>query len=162
MTAPRLVHAQRRLRQVRELRVRRERSGRSTSSGDLDERDALRSFAHRADDFVVPLVADEDDVIPLAGVLDRLQVDLGHQRAGGVDRPQVPAARRARRISGETPWALYSSIDPSGTSSRCVDEHHALLREPLDDVPVVDDLVVDVDARAEQPDGTRPGTRWPC
>ena len=83
---------ERRLRQVGELRVRRRTSSRSTSLGRFDQHDRLGRFAHRADHLVVPLVADQQDRVALLGVADRFQVDLGHQRAGGVDGPQLPLA----------------------------------------------------------------------
>ena len=38
---------------------------------------------------------------------------------------------------------------PVGHLRHVVDERHPLLGEPLDDVPIVDDLVVDVDVRPE-------------
>ena len=73
--------------------------------GRLDQHDRLGRFAHRADHFVVPFVADQHDRVALLGVADRLQVDLGDQRAGGVDGLAAAARPSTLRISGETPWA---------------------------------------------------------
>ncbi len=42
-------------------------------------------FAQRSHDFVVTAVADEHDRIALFGVSLGLQVDLSHQRAGGIN-----------------------------------------------------------------------------
>ena len=68
----------------------------------LDERDVGRRLAGRALDLLVPRVADQQDVVVVRREPDGLLVDLGDQRAGGVDGPQVaarrrPRARRARR-----------------------------------------------------------------
>ena len=62
----------------------------------LDQDDVLRGLARRALDLLVALVADEDDRVALLGELAGLDVDLGDQRAGGVDRPQVAGLRRWR------------------------------------------------------------------
>ncbi len=48
-----------------------------------------RSFAQRADDFVVIAMSDQDERIAFAGKLHRLDVDLGHQRTGRVDHAQL-------------------------------------------------------------------------
>ena len=57
-------------------------------------------LAGRPLDLLVALVADQDDRVALLGELARLDVDLGDQRAGGVDRPQAAAARRCRGPPG--------------------------------------------------------------
>ena len=57
----------------------------------LDQDGVAGGFAQGADLFVV-LVADQHDGVALAGELDCLQMDLGHQRARGVDDIQIPAA----------------------------------------------------------------------
>ena len=67
--------------------------------GRLDQDHLLGGLAHGADDLVVALVADQDDGVAFAGVLDGLEVDLGDERAGGVDGEQ-PAARGPGRGSG--------------------------------------------------------------
>ena len=56
-----------------------------------DDLGHFRSFAERAFDLVVVAVADEHQRIALLGELDRLDVDLGHQRAGGVNHLQIAA-----------------------------------------------------------------------
>ena len=61
-------------------------------------------------------------------------------------------SRATRRISGDTPWAENSSVAPSGTSARSSTNVTPRSRKWLDDVLVVDDLVVDVDRRAERPE----------
>ena len=64
-----------------------------------------RSFAQRADDFIVIAMADEDERVAFAGKLDRFHVNFGHQRTGGVNHTQL-AQLAVLRTSGATPWAL--------------------------------------------------------
>ena len=79
-----VVHAQGRLRQVGDLGVRRQlQVGHFVRV--LYQDHVVRRLAHRADHFVVALVADQEDRVPLAREADRLQVDLRHQRTGGVN-----------------------------------------------------------------------------
>ena len=44
-----------------------------------------------SDDFVVAGVADQDNGVALARKSDRFQMDLGHQRAGGIDDLEIAA-----------------------------------------------------------------------
>ena len=62
-----------------------------------------------------------------------------------------PCSRAAATISGALPCADSMRGAPGGTVVDGVDEDHALGLEPLDDEPVVDDLVVAVDGRLEDP-----------
>ncbi len=49
----------------------------------------VRRFAEGAFDLVVVAVADEHQRVALPGELDGLEMDLGHQRTGGVNHPQI-------------------------------------------------------------------------
>ena len=71
----------------------------------LDENRCLGRLAHRPDDLLVPLVADEDDGVALVGVAARLDVHLGHERADGVDDVVPEAAPSSAKTEGATPWA---------------------------------------------------------
>ena len=83
----RLVDRERRLRDVRDLRVSRQVE--SIRVGDrLDEDRRVRRLARRAHDLLVPLVADQQDGVPVGRVAARLDVNLRHERARGVDRVQ--------------------------------------------------------------------------
>ena len=66
----------------------------------------FRCFAESAFDFVVVAMADEHQRIALLGKLDGLDVNLGDQRAGGVDDLEVRGLCCDSRTAGETPWAL--------------------------------------------------------
>jgi len=59
-----------------------------TNCGGICQTAAATSFAERAFDFVVVAVADQHQRISLLGEFDRLHMDLGDQRAGGVNHAQ--------------------------------------------------------------------------
>ena len=112
--------------------------------GGLDQDDVLGRLAGRALDLLVALVADEDDRVALLGELARLDVDLGHQRAGGVDRLQAAVGGvrvHARRdaVGGEDDQLALGDL------GLLLDEDRAALGELLDHVLVVDDLLAHVD-----------------
>ena len=79
-------------------------------------------------------------------------MDLGDQRAGGVDGAEVAGdgggadGRRDAVGAVEDGGAVRDLVD-------AVDEDDAALAKALDDVPVVDDLVIDVERRAEEFEG---------
>ena len=77
----------------------------------------LGRLARRALDLFVALVADQQDVVVVVGEPLGLVVDLGHQRAGGVDRLELRARRPRSCTAGATPWAEKTTVAPSGTSS---------------------------------------------
>ena len=112
----------------------------------LDQDDVLGRLAGRPLDLLVALVADEDDRVALLGELARLDVDLGHQRAGRVDRAQV--ARRGVRVHARGD-AVGREDDQRalGDLGLLLDEDRPALGELLDHVLVVDDLLAHVDGR---------------
>ena len=67
----------------------RARSTLADVAGAVDEGDVLGRLAAGADDLLVTLVADQQDVEVVVGEPAGLVVHLRHQRAGGVDRPQA-------------------------------------------------------------------------
>ena len=107
-----VVHAQRRLRQVGHAGRRPAGRGAPTSAASCTRRMCCRRLAHRAEHLVVALMADQDDGVAFPGEADRLEMDLGDQRAGGVDGAQAAAAAAAARMAGATPWALYRTVAP--------------------------------------------------
>ena len=113
----------------------------------LDEDDARGRLAGRPFDLLMALVADQDDRVSVGGEAAGLDVDLGHQRAGRVDRAQaagrgVLVHRRGDAVGGEDDHLALRHL------GLLLDEDRAALRELLDDVLVVDDLLADVDGRA--------------
>ena len=110
----------------------------------LDEDDVRRRLAGGPFDLLVALVADEDDRVSVGREAAGLDVDLGHQRAGGVDRPQlalgcVVVDGRRDAVGREDDHLALRDL------GLLLDEDRPPLRELLDDVLVVDDLLADVD-----------------
>ena len=104
-------------------------------------------LAGRPFDLLVALVADHHDRVALGGEAARLDVDLGDQRAGGVDRAQaagggVVVDRGGDAVGGEDDHLALRHL------GLLLDEDRAALGELLDHVLVVDDLLADVDRRA--------------
>ena len=103
--------------------------------------------AHRAFDLGMAGMADQDDLAPLIGIALALDMDLRDQRAGRVDDRQpalagapLDLARHAVRAE-DRHRARRHLVD-------LVDKAGALGAQPLDDMPVVHDLVPDIDRRA--------------
>ena len=103
--SPRLVERQRRLGQVGDACPGRARSASSTSS--RVETTCVTSGASPCvpSIFFVVAMADQHKRIALLGELDRLNMHLGHQRAGRVDNLQAGGRGRAACTAGETPCA---------------------------------------------------------
>ena len=90
------------------------------------------------------LVADEQDLHALSSEALGLQVHLGDERAGRVDRLQPPITRlgvhrRGHTVSGE------DNRRPLGDLVELLHEDRTALLEPVDDVLVVDDLLAHID-----------------
>ena len=115
----------------------------------LHQRDrAVRQLAERADHLGMAGMADQHD-LAAALVMDfGLAVDLGHQRAGGVEREEIAAlgfrGDRFRHAMGGEDHRRLGVRD----FVELLDEHRALGLQALDHVAVVHDLVADVDRRA--------------
>jgi hypothetical protein len=96
----------------------------------------VRGFAYGALDLLVPLMADEHDLVPARFEPASLRVHLCHQRTGGIDdiQPALSRAcahRRRNPVRGEEHGlALRDVFD-------LVDEHGAFALEFRDDVRVV-------------------------
>ena len=112
-----------------------------------DEVDGPGRVAHGADDLLVPLVADEHDVVALGGELARLLVDLGHQRAGGVDHPQPAGPGLGVHRRGDAVGREHHRR-ALGHLVELLDEDRPPGLEVPDHVQVVDDLLAHVDRGA--------------
>ena len=91
-------------------------------------------------------VPDQHDGVVLAGVADRLEVHLGHQRARGVDHAQ-PAALGFITHRGRDAVRAENDRRIVRHFVELVDEDRALRPERLDDVGIVHDLLAHVDRR---------------
>ena len=112
----------------------------------VHELDVVRRLAGGADDFLVALVADQQDVVVVAREALGLVVHLGDQRACGVDH--LKPALGGRLVHGRRHTVGGEHDDRAlGHLVGFLDEHRAGLREGVDDVAVVHDLVPDVHRR---------------
>ena len=79
----------------------------------------------------------------------RLAVDLGDQRAGRIDIGEAAVLALRPGTDLGTPCAENTTGRSSGTSSSSSTNTAPELAQPVDDEAVVDDLVADIDRRAE-------------
>ena len=94
-------------------------------------------------------VADQHDRVAVGREPLGLDVDLGHERAGGVDRVELAHAgvrvdARGHAVGGEHHRGALGHVGLG------LDEHRAALAQLLDHELVVDDLLADVHGRAVQ------------
>ncbi len=122
----------------------------------LDEPDRPGCDRERADGLVVPGVTDIEDGEALAGPHLGFVMDLGDERADRVDDVAVVGPSRFHDVGGTAVRGQHERRT-GGDVVHVVDEDHALFAEAVDDEPVVDDLVVAVHGRLEDPD--HPGER---
>ncbi len=83
----------------------------------FDPIDRRRRDRHRADGLLVALVADVDDPVALVGSHLHLVVDLGHERAHGVDDVATGGFGRRDDLGGRTVGRQHESGVPGGTSA---------------------------------------------
>ena len=106
------------------------------------------SFAQSAFDLVVVAVANKDKRISLLGEFDGFDVDLGDQRARGVDDSQSSAlaalANGGRNAVGgiDDALAIWNVVD-------FMNEDCAFFRQLIDDISVMDNFTADIDGSAE-------------
>jgi len=143
----RVVERERRLRDIGERRVGVETHRLDLADRTHQGRRARRQLPHRADHFGVAGVADENHVTPAPEMDLRLAVDLGHQRAGGVDGEEAARARLLVDGLGDAVGRENHHAGALRRLSELLDEDDALGLQRVDDVLVVDDLVPDVDRR---------------
>ena len=114
----------------------------------LDQEDlARRKLAHRALGFGVAGMADHHHLAPLLGVARGLDMDLGDERAGGVDVDHVAPPCLGR----DGLWDTVRGEDDRPVVGRLLellDEDGALVTQAVDDVAVMHDLVPDIDGCA--------------
>ncbi len=94
-------------------------------------------------------MADQHQRIALLGKLHRLDVDLGHQRTGGIDHLQIAAlaalTHRRRNAVGAVNHAL--SV---GHIVDFVHKNRALFRQLIHNIAVMDNLAANVNGRAKR------------
>lgn len=114
----------------------------------FDEEDMVGGFPHRADDFVVSFMSDEDDAVTFACVPDGFDMDFGDEGAGGIDRAQSSGAREFANFGRDSVGAVEENR-PFRDVAQVIDERDSLGRELIDHMLVVNDFMIDVDVGAE-------------
>ncbi len=114
----------------------------------FDQRhDALGNLAEGADDFWMTPVPDECDVPTGIRLPLRLAMDLGDQRASGVEKVETA---RLRILGHSLGHAMGGEDDGAvvGNLVQFLDEDGALRAQAVDHIFIMDDLVPDIDGRA--------------
>src|SRR4051794_3733910 len=93
-------------------------------------------------------MADEQDVVVVLDQPLRLTVNLGDERAGGVDVGEVAALGCGGHRFGDAMRRKYYG-PVIGHLVEFVDENRTELAQAVDDVAVVDDFVPHIDGRSE-------------
>ena len=120
--------------------------------GSTDDLDVVGCLAEGTLDLLVALMAHQDDVVVLLREAHGLAVNLGHERAGRVDRGEVTGG--GGHVDGRGD-AVRGEDDASalGDFVSLLHEDRAALSQRLDDELVVDDLLAHVHGRAVQLEG---------
>ena len=119
--------------------------------GRFDDGGDVGGLAEGALDLLVVAVAHQEDVLAHLGVAAGLDVDLGHQRAGRVDRAEVAGLGRGADLGGDAVGTKDHRV-AGGDVVDVFDKRDALVDEAVDHVLVVDDVVVDIQRGADQVD----------
>jgi hypothetical protein len=142
-----IVHGKRRLRHEGESRLVGDRDPRDVVER-LDERDgSVRELPHRADYLRVAGVANEHDVTAALAMDLRLAVNLGDQRAGGVDREETACGGARGHGFGHPVGGKDHRRAGVRDLVKLAHENRALSPEALDHVLVVNDLVTHINRR---------------
>ncbi len=109
---------------------------------------AVRGFAGGAYDFLVVAMADEDEGAAFASKAESLEMNLGDQRAGGINDAEcallslfADAGRNA--VGAEDEYCAFGNLRDG------FDEDGAAVAQLLDDIAVMNDFVMDVDGTAK-------------
>ena len=92
------------------------------------------------------MMTNQDDAVAAPGVLYRFNVDLGHQRAGGVDHPQITQLAGLANAGGHAMSAINKTL-AVWNFIYFVNKDRALGFQFFHHVAVVDDLFAHIDRR---------------
>jgi hypothetical protein len=140
------VDAQRRLRDICHRRIGRKIELFDIRDG-LNQHHRARDLPHRALDFGMSGMTDQDHRAALTDIALALVMNLGHQRAGGVDHRQIAIGRFALHAFRNAMRAEDRDC-AVGNLRHVLDEPGALRFQRFDHVFVMDDLVTHIDRRA--------------
>lgn len=118
--------------------------------GILDGADELhRRFTHRAFDFLMTRMPDEDQRIAVSGESNSFQVNLGHQGAGGINDSKT-ALLSLRAHLGRNPVGAEDAGGSFGNLMDIVNKNDASTTEVFNDMAIVNDLVEDINGQWEK------------
>ena len=143
---PRIIHRQRRLGDIGDGRVVGQRQGGHIGSGG-GEMHRPGDLAQGALDFWMAGMADQHDGAAFAGKSRAVEVDLGDQRAGGVEHRQAARLGRHFDAAGNA-VGRKNGGGAVGYFVQFLDKHRAHRAQPVDHMGVVDDFMPDIDRRA--------------
>src|SRR5579871_4471784 len=106
------------------------------------------SFAQCALDFIVITVTDQDEGISLFRELDGLDMNLGDERARGVNHLE-PTSFAAITNSRRNAVCAVNHALPVWNVIDLMNEDRALFCQFIDNVPIVNNLAAHIDGRAE-------------
>mmetsp|Transcript_7179 Transcript_7179/g.14079 ORF Transcript_7179/g.14079 Transcript_7179/m.14079 type:complete len:349 (-) Transcript_7179:1346-2392(-) len=154
-----VIHRERRLGGIEDLVIGTEGELVDVLGGLQDGR-LLGGLRNHSLDLNVLLVSDEDDVLSLGCRLLHVHVDLGDQRAGGVDLVQLSVCSLLTDLGGNA----VGRVDHLGALrniSKVLNEDRPLLPETVTHDLVVHDLVLHIDGRSPDLDGRLNGVDRP-
>ena len=141
-----VVHAERGLGDVGHRRVRGQRQGRDIVDV-LDQQHRAGNLPHGSLDLGVAGMADQDQRPALRHVALALVVDLGHQRAGGIEDRQAARCGFLLHAPRHAVGAEYGD-GVRRHFRQVLDEDGAFVLQAFDHVFVVHDLMAHIDRRA--------------
>ena len=126
----------------------------------LNQQDLIRSFAHGADDFVVAVVTNQQNLVAITNVSDGFDMNLCDERARGINHIELTTLRHATHDGSDTVRAK-DDARACGNVRDFLNEYRALSFKVAHDKEVVDDLTTHIDRRAVfGPKPTQP-PQWP-
>src|SRR5437588_3039354 len=93
-------------------------------------------------------MADENDGVGFAGVLDRFNVDLGNEGAGGINHAEIAFLAGLAHLRRNAVGAVDDAL-PWGNLFHAIYEHRSLSGKFIYHVAVVNNLLAHVDRRAK-------------
>ncbi len=105
---------------------------------------AVRKLSHRANDFRVSRVTDQNDFQPLVVMPFRFHMHLGDERAGGIKVEHSARARILRNRFGYTVGREHDRSIRIRNFIQFLDKYGPLGAQRIDNEAVVDDFVPDI------------------
>ena len=112
----------------------------------MHKQDVVRGLAHGADDFVVAIVANQQNLVAITDVSDGFDMNLCDERARGIDHIEFTTLRHAPH-DGSDAMRAKDDARAGGHIRDFFNEYRALSFKVTHDEEVVDDLTTHIDGR---------------